>query len=91
MASSSPNAGPLKRSVQWIYLLPVALAPTAHILVSAAQRAGLSRTWRRGLFAGVGAATVLAVWQRLVLMDHSGYPGAEGEKEGRYEGQQPHR
>jgi hypothetical protein len=67
-----------QRKAQWLYLIPVVFAPTAHIIVNAAQKAA-PRT-RRLLLAGAAAATAGAVWQRVWLMDHAGYPGSEGSK-----------
>lgn len=75
--SASPSLSGSLRKTQWIYLLPVATAPIAHILVSASTRYKKYRTPILGL---VAISTAVAVWQRLYFMKHSGYPGAEGNK-----------
>ena len=68
---------PKRRVPQWIYLAPIALAPVAHWLVTAAAQH--RRVARPLLLACVGF-TAAAVANRLVLMGHAGYPGSEGDK-----------
>jgi len=65
------------RKPQWIYIVPVALAPLAHIFVTATATFPRHRRFWLGL---VGLATIGAVTNRMWLMADSGYPGAEGDK-----------
>lgn len=67
-----------RRAPQWIYLLPVAGAPLAHIFVSLAKRAPPPRA--RMWLAATAAATAAAVGNRMWLMADAGYPGQERDK-----------
>ena len=77
-ADNDTSMTPQSRSPQWIYLVPIVLAPVAHMVVSASRRMDRSK---RGMMLGLTVAlTVGAVLNRVVLMKHAGFPGAEGEK-----------
>jgi hypothetical protein len=67
----------LRRTAQWLYLVPVLGAPFAHFLVTGAAARPQSKRLMLSLAA---AATVFAVGNRLWLMADAGYPGGEGEK-----------
>lgn len=70
-----------ERRPQWIYLVPVAGAPLAHIAVSLAKRHPTKwRSWA----AVAGWLTVAAVASRMFLMADSGYPGQEAVNVDRY-------
>ena len=81
-ARSGTDAMLQRRKARWLYLLPVALAPTAHIFVTAAH----TFPTRRKMFLGlVALATAGAVYQRLWLMEDAGYPAGSGQiDEGRF-------
>lgn len=71
------NEAKTLRKVQWIYVVPVALAPLAHIFVTGAAT---FPKHKKVFFALVGAATAGAVANRMWLMADAGYPGMEGNK-----------
>jgi hypothetical protein len=75
--SEGGDASAQRRRVQWLYLLPVAGAPVAHLFVTATAQFPKRR---RVLLALVAGATVTAVLNRLWLMGDAGYPGYEGSK-----------
>lgn len=71
------SAPVIQRTKRWLYILPVAAAPLAHIFVSMMKQ---HPQYRRPLLGLVVASTVLAVGNRVFLMQDAGYPGVEGSK-----------
>lgn len=65
------------RLTQWGYIVPVATAPFAHILVTHLKT---FPKHRRPLLWAIAATTAATVGVRMVLMADSGYPGAERAK-----------
>lgn len=76
MSLASLNFVP-QRKTQWIYLLPIAGAPIAHVLVSSTHLFSKRPHLKRWVWIGVGISTVSMVLNRLWLMNHAGYPGGE--------------
>jgi hypothetical protein len=68
------------RKRQWIYLLPVMGAPLAHMFVSGLASYPKKKQYavkRNIMITGIVVSTATMIWNRLWLMSHAGYPGAE--------------
>jgi len=57
-----------RREIPWVYLLPVAGAPIAHVFVSATKNTQSLKV-KRWLLGGVVLSTVTMVFNRLWLME----------------------
>ena len=78
-ATNDSDADAPNRIPRWLYILPIAGAPLAHIFVSSMKK---YPAFKRPLAVAVVLSTISMVGNRLYLMGDAGYPGAEGAKDG---------
>eukprot|EP00053_Salpingoeca_punica_P020458 m.211627 g.211627 ORF g.211627 m.211627 type:complete len:104 (+) comp18661_c0_seq1:57-368(+) len=78
MSDSKGKGTKVARRMQWIYLGPVIGAPITHICVTFYRKTPVQHR-KKLLWGGIFGTTVMAVANRLYLMNHAGYPGGQGD------------